>query len=102
MSYFKHHVFICCNQRANNEICCNNQGASQVLDYAKGRVAELKLNQPGMVRVNQSGCLGRCMEGPVMVVYPEAIWYQFVDKNDVEEIITSHLVNGVPVDRLRI
>jgi (2Fe-2S) ferredoxin len=37
-----------------------------------------------------------------MVVYPEAIWYQFVDKEDIEEIIASHLVNGVPVDRLRI
>ena len=102
MSYFKHHVFICCNQRANGDVCCNNQGAFAMLDYAKGRVAELKLNQPGMIRVNQSGCLGRCMDGPVMVVYPEAIWYQFVDKEDVEEIINSHLVNGVPVDRLRI
>jgi (2Fe-2S) ferredoxin len=62
----------------------------------------LKLNQPGMVRINKAGCLGRCLSGPVMVVYPEAIWYQFVDKEDVDEIITSHLAKGVPVDRLRI
>jgi (2Fe-2S) ferredoxin len=102
MSHFKHHVFICCNQRTNGDVSCNDHGASEMLDYAKERVAALKLNQPGMVRINKAGCLGRCLEGPVMVVYPEAVWYQFVDKDDVEEIITSHLVKGVPVDRLRI
>ena len=102
MSYFKHHVFVCCNQRTNGDVSCNDHGASEILDYAKERVAALKLNQPGMVRINKAGCLGRCLEGPVMVVYPEAVWYQFVDKDDVEEIITSHLVKGIPVDRLRI
>ncbi len=102
MSYFKHHVFICCNQRTNGDVSCNDHGASDIFEYTKARVAELKLNQSGMVRINKAGCLGRCLEGPVMVVYPEAIWYQFVDKEDIEEIIASHLVNGVPVDRLRI
>jgi (2Fe-2S) ferredoxin len=102
MSYFKHHVFICCNQRTNGDVSCNDHGASDIFEYAKARVAELKLNQSGIVRINKAGCLGRCLEGPVMVVYPEAIWYQFVDKEDIEEIIASHLVNGVPVDRLRI
>ncbi|MBU3657137.1 MAG: (2Fe-2S) ferredoxin domain-containing protein [Rhodocyclaceae bacterium] len=102
MSYFKQHVFICCNQRDNGDPCCNAHGATTIFDYAKGRVAELNLNQPGMVRINKAGCLGRCLEGPVMVIYPEAVWYQFVDKDDVNEIIESHLVNGIPVDRLRI
>ncbi len=102
MSYFKQHVFICCNQRTNGEISCNDHGASDMLDYMKGRVAELKLNQPGMVRINKAGCLGRCLEGPVMVIYPEAVWYTFVDKADIDDIINSHLVNGIPVDRLRI
>lgn len=102
MSYFKQHVFICCNQRSNGDDCCNNHGSSELLDYAKGRIAALKLNQPGKVRVNQTGCLGRCIEGPVLVVYPDAIWYQFVDKDDIDEIIDSHLVNGVTVDRLRV
>lgn len=102
MSYFKQHLFICCNQRTNGEASCNDHGASDIFDYAKVRVAELKLNQPGMVRVNKAGCLGRCLEGPVMLIYPEAVWYQFVDKEDVDEIILSHLVNGKIVDRLRI
>ena len=102
MSYFKQHVFICCNQRDNGDTCCNAHGASKIFDYAKARVTELKLNQPGQIRINKAGCLGRCLDGPVMVIYPEAIWYQFVDKDDVDEIIESHLVNGVAVDRLRV
>ena len=102
MSYFNQHVFICCNQRDNGDACCNAQGATQMFDHAKARIAALKLNQPGGVRINKAGCLGRCLEGPVMVVYPEAVWYQFVDQDDVDEIIDSHLVNDTPVERLRI
>ena len=102
MSFFEHHVFICCNQRDNGDPCCNALGSGAMLDYAKTRVAELKLNQPGMVRINKAGCLGRFLEGPVMVTFPEAVWYQFIDKDDIDEIIESHLVNGIPVDRLRI
>ena len=102
MSYFNQHVFICCNQRDNDEPCCNALGATAIFEYAKARAAELKLNQAGQVRINKAGCLGRCDEGPVMVIYPEAVWYQFVDKDDIDEIIESHLINGTPVDRLRI
>jgi len=101
MSYFKHHVFICCNQRTNGEASCNDHGASDMFDYAKARVAELNLNQPGGVRINKAGCLGRCLDGPALVIYPESVWYQFVDKEDIDEIIHSHLLDGKPVDRLR-
>ena len=54
------------------------------------------------MRVNQAGCLDRCEEGPICVVYPEGIWYTYVDETDVDEIIESHLINGKPVDRLKI
>ncbi len=53
------------------------------------------------VRVNNSGCLNQCGHGPMVVVYPDAVWYAGVKADDVEEIVESHLVNGVPVDRLR-
>ena len=53
-----------------------------------------------MVRVNKAGCLDRCAGGPVAVVYPEAVWYSFVDESDIDEIIESHLKNGQPVERL--
>jgi (2Fe-2S) ferredoxin len=71
-------------------------------DYAKARIKQLDLAGPGQVRVNQSGCLDRCEEGPVCVVYPEGVWYTYVDETDIDDIVDSHLVNGKPVDRLKI
>lgn len=102
MSYYTHHVFFCCNQRNNGEACCADRGAQEMRDYAKSKVKSLKLAGPGKVRVNQAGCLDRCAEGPVIVVYPEEVWYTYVDKDDIDEIIEEHLINGRVVERLRI
>ena len=95
-------MFFCCNQRAAGEACCNNPGSQQMRDYAKQRVKELGLSGPGQVRVNQAGCLDRCEEGPVIVVYPEEVWYTYVDRADVDEIIEEHLRHGRIVERLRL
>jgi (2Fe-2S) ferredoxin len=100
--YYKHHVFFCCNQREAGEACCNNHGAQEIRNYAKDRIKSLKLSGPGKVRINTAGCLDRCNEGPVIVVYPEEVWYTYVDKKDVDEIIEEHLQNGRIVERLKI
>ena len=71
-------------------------------DYAKQKVKELKLSGPGKARVNSAGCLDRCDEGPVVVVYPEAVWYTYLDRQDIDEIISEHVQNGRIVERLRI
>ena len=63
-------------------------------------VKSLGLAGPGQVRVNQAGCLDRCQEGPVIVVYPDETWYTYVDKADIDEIIDEHLVGGRVVERL--
>lgn len=102
MSHYKHHVFFCLNQRDEGRPCCADRGAAQVQEYAKRRIKELGMNGQGQVRINKAGCLDRCEEGPVLVVYPEAVWYTYVDETDVEEIIQSHLIQGQPVDRLKI
>ncbi len=102
MSYYQHHVFFCCNQRDNGEKCCNDSGAKDMRAYAKDRVKALKLAGTGKVRINSAGCLDRCEEGPVIVVYPEEVWYTYVDKSDIDEIIEEHLVHGRVVERLRI
>lgn len=102
MSFFKHHVFFCINERANNEACCQQFGASAIQAYAKKRIQALNLSGQGSMRINRAGCLGRCSEGPVLVVYPDNIWYQYVDEEDIDEIIESHLINGKIVDRLKI
>ena len=100
--YFRHHVFFCTNQRDDGRACCAGRGAAKAQEHAKKRVKELGLNGHGKVRVNKAGCLDRCEEGPVLVVYPEGTWYTYVDEHDIDEIVDSHLVNGKPVQRLKI
>ena len=71
-------------------------------DYAKSRIKESGLAGQGKVRVNKAGCLDRCEKGPVCVVYPEGTWYTYIDEEDVDEINDSHIINGKPVERLKI
>lgn len=102
MSFYKHHVFFCLNKRDSPEACCACHDSEAMKDHAKKRVKELKLNGHGKVRINAAGCLDRCEEGPVVVVYPEEVWYTYVDQKDIDEIIDEHLVKGNVVERLRI
>lgn len=102
MEYFKHHVFFCVNQREQGENCCANFGAQAVRDYAKKRIKELGLSKEAGARINMAGCLGRCEHGPVIVVYPEAVWYTYLDEEDIDEIIGQHLQQGKIVERLLI
>ncbi|HVF65294.1 MAG TPA: (2Fe-2S) ferredoxin domain-containing protein [Casimicrobiaceae bacterium] len=102
MSYYKHHVFFCLNEREPPERCCANADAAKMQAYAKSRIKALGLSGKGAMRINKSGCLDRCEEGPVLVVYPDNVWYTYVDQSDIDEIIDRHLVAGEIVERLRI
>ncbi len=102
MSHFTKHVFFCLNRREDGRQCCAQYDTEALQGYAKQRVKELGLSGPGQIRINKAGCLDRCDLGPVAVVYPEGIWYTFVDRQDIDEIIESHLVNGIPVERLKL
>jgi (2Fe-2S) ferredoxin len=99
-SYYERHIFFCVNQRENGENACAQHGAQAGLDRCKSRVKGDKLAGVGKVRVNKAGCLDRCAGGPVAVVYPEAVWYTYVDQHDIDEIVDSHLKNGKVVERL--
>jgi (2Fe-2S) ferredoxin len=100
LSYYRHHIFFCVNQRDNGEACCSQHDPQAALDRCKSRVKAAGLAGPGGVRVNKAGCLDRCAGGPVAVVYPEAVWYTYVDQQDIDEIVESHLMNGQVVERL--
>ena len=100
MSYYERHIFFCLNQRDNGENACAQHGAQAAFDHCKSRVKGDGLAGPGRVRVNKSGCLDRCAGGPVAVVYPEAVWYTFVDQHDIDEIVDTHLKHGKVVERL--
>jgi len=102
MFYYRYHVFFCTNQRTDGRQCCAQYNASGLRDRLKQRTKELGLTAPGGVRINTAGCLDRCTEGPVMVVYPEVTWYTYVDQEDIEEILTAHLIGGRCVERLRL
>ncbi|MDC8786844.1 (2Fe-2S) ferredoxin domain-containing protein [Roseateles koreensis] len=100
MSYFERHIFFCLNERESGENSCAQHGAQQGFDHCKARVRDLGLGGPGAVRVNKAGCLDRCAGGPVAVVYPEAVWYSYVDNADIDEIVDKHLKHGQVVERL--
>jgi (2Fe-2S) ferredoxin len=101
-NYYQHHVFFCLNQRDNGEACCADKGAEAAFDHMKARVKKLGLSGKDKVRINRSGCLDRCGEGPLMVIYPQAIWYTFIDNADIDEIIESHLVHNKVLERLQV
>lgn len=100
MSYYKHHIFFCLNQRDGDQACCAQHAAHAAFDHCKQQVKAAGLAGPGGVRVNKAGCLDRCAQGPVCVVYPDNVWYQYVDRSDLDEILTEHLQNDRVVTRL--
>lgn len=103
MSYYQKHVFFCTNQREPGKDCCNNFGAQELRNYVKDKVKTLGISSDAnRIRINSAGCMGRCEEGPVLAVYPEGIWYTYVDKADLDEIIEEHLKHNRVVERLKI
>ncbi len=98
---YERHVFICTNERPPGSARgdCASKGAESVLNRFKELVDGLKLKP--RIRAQKSGCLDTCELGVSVVVYPEVVWYRQVTLADVDEIVQSHLVNGVPVERLR-
>ncbi len=104
MSYYHRHIFFCVNDRGldSDRPSCNRCGSAEIREYAKKKIKELGKSGEGKIRVNQAGCLDRCEEGPVCVVYPEGTWYTYVDESDIDEIIESHLIKGNQVERLKI
>lgn len=102
MSHYRRHIFFCTNRREGGRQCCAAGGSEALREHAKKRIKELGLAGPGQVRVNSAGCLDRCEEGPIAVVYPEGVWYGYDNVADVEEIVAEHLVAGRVVERLKI
>lgn len=97
--YFRIHVFACTNRRPDGHPrgSCAARGSEPLRDYLKARAKELGLKD---VRINSAGCLDRCELGPVMVIYPEGVWYSYHSYEDVDEILATHLVQGGRVERL--
>lgn len=103
MSHYQHHVFFCTNLREGEpRQSCQQCDAQAARDYVKKRCKELGISGAGKVRINSAGCLDRCEQGPVIVIYPDETWYTYVDTDDLDEIISEHLQQGRVVERLLI
>ncbi len=102
MPVYERHVFVCKNTRPDGDHrgCCLSRGAGSIRDRLRQLVDERGLKRK--IRINTADCLGQCEHGPVLVVYPEGVWYGFVQLEDVEEIFESHLIGGRPVKRLQL
>jgi len=100
MSYYQRHVFFCTNMRQSGKKCCAQGRAENMREHAKARLKKLGVHGKDMSRINTSGCLGRCKEGPIIVIYPDNVWYTYHSIEDIDEIIDSHLINGDKVNRL--
>lgn len=102
MTPFERHLFVCGNQRepGHPRGCCDPAGGESLQKAFKKALAAHGLR--GRVRANRAGCLDQCEHGPNVVVYPEAVWYGGVTLADVDEIVQRHLVEGRPVERLRL
>ena len=97
--YYEAHVFCCTNRRpvGHPRGCCAEKGSEALRDYMKGRAKDLGLKN---VRINSAGCLDRCELGPSVLIYPEGVWYSCATKEDIDEVLQKHLVEGGRVERL--
>jgi (2Fe-2S) ferredoxin len=98
---FERHVFVCHNVRPEGapRPSCTADGKSGLHSELQQLVKTAGLG--ARVRINKSGCLDQCEHGPMVVVYPEAVWYGNVRPEDAAAIVEEHLVGGRPVERLR-
>lgn len=99
--FYQSHIFVCTNERPSGHKrgCCKEKGAEELRNYMKARAKEMGLPD---VRVNNAGCLDRCEFGPVMVIYPEGVWYRPTSKQDIDIILEQHLRDGKIVEALRL
>ncbi|MEQ8735525.1 MAG: (2Fe-2S) ferredoxin domain-containing protein [Rhodospirillaceae bacterium] len=99
--YYRLHVFCCTNVRPQSHLrgSCARKNSVALRDYMKTQAKKMDI---GRVRVNAAGCLDRCELGPVMIIYPDGVWYHYENETDVDEILSSHIKNGIVVERLKL
>lgn len=94
------HVLVCTQARPNGHPrgSCGEKGCLEVMEEFLLQLQNRDLYDK--VAVTNTGCLGPCGIGPNVLVYPEGVFYQGVNKADVAEIFDQHLAGGEPVERL--
>ena len=96
----KYHLFVCTSGRINAlpKGLCQTKGGVEIMARLLEEIDDRGLG--GEVFVTSTGCFGICEKGPVVVVYPDNVWYGSVTPDDVEDILDQHIEGGKVVDRL--
>jgi (2Fe-2S) ferredoxin len=96
----KYHVFICTSCRPNGiqKGFCHSKGSVDLFGLFSEEIDDRDLSDD--VMITNAGCFGICSKGPVIVVYPEGIWYGNVTEDDIPRIVEEHFGNGNPVKDL--
>ena len=90
------HIFVCTTVGRHH---CAGQGSEKILQHLRDRLETLEITH---VRTTRMGCNQQHHQGPIMIVYPEGIWYGSLRIEDVDRIIDQHLLGGQPVTELQI
>ena len=94
MGQYETHVFVC----TTGDDCPKDGDVEGIVKQLRAEV--LKAGRQQDIRINKSGCFSQCGHGPMIVVYPENVWYSGVKPSDLQEIVQSHILGGKPVERL--
>ena len=95
MGQYETHVFVC----TSGDSCPTQGNVEQFVKYLRDE--SVKAGRKTEVRINKAGCFSQCGHGPMMVVYPDDVWYSGVKESDLPEILAEHIIGGRPVERLR-
>lgn len=92
------HIFICCEQGK----CCQKEDGLIAWEYLKKRVEEINLSQQIHIWRTKVACLRICTKGPIVVIYPDGIWYHSCSTLILERILQEHLLQGQIVNEFQI